>query len=39
MLRPISKNGLDPYKIKKILGMKLKKDIKKGEEIKIKDLK
>ena len=39
MLRPISKNGMDPYKIKKILGMKLKKDIKKGEEIKIKDLK
>ncbi len=39
MLRPISNNGLDPYKIKNILGMKLLKNLKKGEEIKLKDLK
>lgn len=39
MLRPISQNGLDPYKINNILGMKLKKNIKKGEEITKKGLK
>ena len=39
MLRPISTSGIDPYKIKSILGKKLLRNIKKSEEIKLKDLK
>ncbi len=38
MLRPISKNGLDPFQIKNVIGKKIKRDLKKGEEIEKKDL-
>ena len=38
-LRPISKNGLPPYQIKKLLNKKTKKNIKSQEEITWKILK
>ena len=37
-LRPCPKNGIEPFKFKKILGKKLKKKIKKNSIIKLKDL-
>ena len=38
-LRPIPKGALPPYKKKHLLGKKLKKDIKKGDVIRLRDVK
>ena len=38
-LRPISKNGLPPYQIKKLINKKTKKNIKSQEELTWKNLK
>ncbi len=37
-LRPCPKDGIEPYKFKKILGKKIKKQIEKNSIIKLKDL-
>ena len=38
-LRPCPKNGIEPFKEKKILGKKIKRNILKGDLIKWEDLK
>ena len=38
-LRPCPKDALPPFKVKYLLGKKLKKNIKKGDVIRLKDVK